>query len=178
MITWKEMKGNYSFLAFFIRVLGLSLFFVTHPFPASIANELLDMVDDIPVIAPEFEHKTKLGLMEYQIPDKIIDYVLYGVWLSIPIMQKKWFASILLGSYLFRGIGIYLFIRNRDENWLTTFPNFFVFWYFLFYGLEYLGIDVTITGIGLLMIGTAALKYAHENYLRNIEFKRKITNII
>lgn len=149
----------YSLSAIIVRIAALSLFFIVHPFPASIVNETVDGWDT----GLSNIQKTQ-GNMKYQRPDKILDFLLYTGWLLL--MPKKWFTKLLWFSIVFRAVGMAAFLKSNNEKWLTIFPNIFLYWFFILYGLDYF--DIKLEGVGLfliLLLGILAKK-VHENILR------------
>jgi hypothetical protein len=164
MITLDEIKGEFSSLAVIVRTSGLLLFKFLHPFPASILNEYIDFLDT--PLSPKISDEILRNNPNYQIPDKILDFILYGFWLLIPIIQKKWFTPILVAAMIFRSVGLYQYLTTRDEDYLTKYPNVFIYWYFLFYGLEYFDTHVSKVVLLSLIAMCYILKSIHEDILR------------
>jgi len=164
MITLNEIKGDFSLNATIVRALGLILFKFIHPFPASILNEMIDLLDT--PLSPKIKDKITKNNFKYQFPDKILDFILYGFWLMIPIIQKKWFSPLLITAMIFRSIGLYYFLTTKQESYFTKFPNFFIYWFFLLYGLEYFDINVSKNILIILLIISFILKILHEHLLR------------
>jgi hypothetical protein len=164
MITLDEIKGGFSLLAVIVRTSGLLLFKFLHPFPASILNEFIDFLDS--PLSPKLSNEILHNNPSYQIPDKILDFILYGFWLLIPIIQKKWFTPILIAAMILRFIGLYKYLTTRDEDYLTKYPNVFIYWYFLFYGLEYFDTRVSKVVLLSLVVMCYILKSIHEDVLR------------
>lgn len=166
--------GDFSFSAIAVRTISLGFFTFLHPFIASILNEAVDSLD-IPL--SNISHPTSKNL-KYQIPDKILDQLLYGVWLLIAILTKNPFEKsqsvilrnfkwILASAYAFRTIGIYLFISTQNVHYLILFPNFFIFWFFLFYGIDYFNLQIESDSMLILLLTiTGGLKYLNEVMLR------------
>jgi hypothetical protein len=74
----------------------------------------------------------------YQFGDKIIDQVqymvaLYVLW-SAPIIEVH-HKTILFVAWIWRMVGVYLFISTKNKIWLTICPDLFkellVLWYFI-----------------------------------------------
>ena len=124
-VTLNEIKGDFSLNAIIVRTLGLILFKFLHPFPASILNEMIDLLDT--PLSPKIKDKIIKNNIKYQFPDKILDFILYGFWLMIPIIQKKWFSPLLITAVIFRSIGLYyflIFVHVKIEVLQTTLSNF------------------------------------------------------
>ena len=165
--------GDFSFSAIAVRTLALGFFSFLHPFTASIINEAVDTLD-IPLSG--ISHPT--GNLRYQIPDKILDQILYGAWLLIAVFSKNPFQNsssvilrnfkwILATAYAFRTIGIYLFVSTTEEHYLTLFPNFFIFWFFLFYAIDYFNLQLNDDKVLIVLLAiTGGLKFLHEVFLR------------
>lgn len=67
---------------------------------------------------------------EYQEADKTIDFLTYIVvliyiWGRLPTQNPWWFRWLLLGTFVFRFIGLLQFQKSRDANTLIRFPDFF-----------------------------------------------------
>ena len=67
---------------------------------------------------------------EYQEADKTIDFLSYIViliymWGRLPEGNPVWFRWLLLGSLVFRFIGLLQFQKTRDAKTLIFFPDFF-----------------------------------------------------
>ena len=67
--------------------------------------------------------------INYQIKDKIIDSIISFI-LLLYLLKKNYLPkkqnNILIFLFVFRMIGIYLFIQNKDRSFLIYFPNFFM----------------------------------------------------
>ena len=167
-----KVVGKFSPLAFIIRMAGLVLFRIMNPFWASIINESLDVVDHR--VSPKISHYLGSSLMimdrprdlGYQVPDKVLDTVGYLVWLLVIWKQSKWYTPLLTIAFCFRLFGIGKFIQTCDESYLTSFPNFFIFWYWIMTGSDYFGIHISSFHLVILLFASVGLKIINEHMLR------------
>ena len=166
----------YSLTAVIIRILSLFLFEIFHPFPAAILNESVDSWDG--ELSPLLSDKELTGNMKYQIPDKIWDFILYACWLLL--MPRKWFSKLLWFSILFRGIGMAIFLKTRNDYWLSIFPNIFLSWFLIFYGLDYFNIHIKKSTLNILLLLGVLAKIWHEDILRGAKSEplRKVGKLI
>lgn len=123
---------------------------------------ILDLIDSIPL---KIKYKGSLGhRIYYQIYDKIGDMTLYLIVFLLHLLRvhKVGPFEIVFGSlYIYRLIGVILFISTRDSTYLILFPNFvcdnIILYLFLKYVLK------LPTGIIIpLMIISIPLKILYE----------------
>lgn len=77
----------------------------------------IDSIDCIPGPCPDFK---------YQSVDKLIDFFTYVcILVYIWPRTQPWFLWLLVGSLLFRLVGLWFFYKSRDDSVLIKFPDYF-----------------------------------------------------
>lgn len=104
--------------------------------------------------------------IDYQIKDKIIDSIISFI-LLLYLLKKNYLQkkknNVLIFLFVFRMIGIYLFIQNKDRSFLIYFPNFFTEIMLLFIAMKEFSIDVKY--LPSFVVFTLLMKLLQEMYL-------------
>lgn len=131
---------------------------------------VLDLVDSVPM-------KIKYGRNylysdEYQIDDKINDIIIYFFVLEIfYILQPEldMFMIFFTLAFLYRLVGVILYIRTKDDKYIIYFSNFFgevpaifIFMKYILKFPNYVYIPITI----LLLVLKVGYEYFHHKIWR------------
>ena len=104
--------------------------------------------------------------INYQIKDKIIDSIISFI-LLLYLLKKNYLLkkqnNVLIFLFVFRMIGIYLFIQNKDRSFLIYFPNFFMEIMLLFIAMKEFSINVKY--LPSFVVFTLLMKLLQEMYL-------------
>lgn len=123
---------------------------------------LFDTMDSIPM---RVQYGSNWGLnIEYQIYDKYADLILYFVILMLHLIHVRrigTFEIVFISLYIFRMIGIVLFLTYRDSIYLVLFPNFFCDNIALYIFLKYV-MQVSGTRLAILIAISVPLKVMYE----------------
>ena len=106
----------------------------------------------------------------YQRTDKIADSICYTILLfyilSTDCLSKKW-NVVLFGLFLFRSLGVSLFLKNNDRKYLFYFPNFYLELSLLLFAIkEFKGLKKYDTFLIILMIFYKIITEYFHHYLR------------
>lgn len=176
---------------YFIRLSGLLLFFVLHPFWAYLINQVV--FESLDCLVPNFfeYHIEKIKRIatcltkrefslcsnkcpdpEYQTTDKLLDSIFYTFSLIATTWIPKPFQKYLVFAYVYRVIGFFLFRYTGDRKYLFYFPNFFGMFYLFFYGMDFFSIELNERTQNIIMVLIILFKFISE-YQHH--YKRSIT---
>lgn len=113
----RGLKNPYIIAVSLFRFLS-AFTIVIDPFWGMIIYLVFDNLDSFIL-----EDYAKVKYVDYELVDKIIDWLTYFVMLFVAF-QYGYFA-IFLGLFLFRTIGFLLFEITTNEKYLMLFPNIF-----------------------------------------------------
>ena len=103
----------------------------------------------------------------YQFIDKLIDNWWYLCVLVYSYFALNNFFVFLLALFIYRIVGLWLFLSSKKRHLLIFFPNFFENAFFLFFFVNYFGWQILITGSNLYysLIVVFILKLLQEYWL-------------
>jgi len=104
------------------------------------------------------------GLGDYQLLDKLLDQVYLALFLVVALRWSGVERNVALALYLYRLVGVGLFVISGERVILLVFPNVFETWFLLVALLHHRREPVSWTtpALALALGGVTALKLLHE----------------
>ena len=139
----KKLVWKFSY--FFIELLRLvfPVFIFSYPVYVIVATIFLDAIDG------EFASQGVLSREKYQIVDKLMDNWWYIWVLFYSYFALNNFFILLLVLFIYRTIGLILFLLKKNRKIFMFFPNFFENAFFLFFFATIFSLESLIVGPNL-----------------------------
>ena len=179
MLNYKEKK---LFVSESIRIIItiIILYYLNIPiFVKILLIMITDYIDcDIPRFLFGYNNWINCNEPLYQISDKIIDTMCYALLLFYLFINSKIdikYIYFLILLFVYRLIGVYLFLIKNDRKYLFYFPNFFLETSLVIMIIEYFPVFKNFKII--IILTTFVYKIATE-YYKHMKNNSKISNFI
>ena len=127
------------------------------------------MLDSLDCIVPQkmkiYNHAKFCQTKEYQMIDKVVDTICYSILLYYVVKNKLLHHTelyLLMGLFVYRLVGVSIFLSTTNRNFLVYFPNFFIETVLLLF-LGFRGINKVIMSIGIFIFRLIVEHKLHYN---------------